>query len=44
MPEMPDDPHFLDVLGKLAAAACVAIFIYGAALGFALFVRFLLAA
>ena len=44
MPEMPDDPPFLDTLGKLAAAACVAIFLYGAALGFALFVRFLFSA
>jgi hypothetical protein len=33
MPDMPDDPLILVTLGKIAAAACVAIFIYGAALG-----------
>lgn len=35
---MPDDPLILDTLGMLAAAACVAIFIYGAALGLFLLV------
>ena len=33
MPDMPDDPLILVTIGKLAAAAGVAIFIYGAVLG-----------
>ena len=40
-PDMPDDPRILDTLGKLAAAACVAVFLYGAILEFTFFVRFL---